>query len=357
MQRLRQLAMALIVTVATTACGGSAGDLGSGSDPTTEATPGGEETTDAGTDESEQAGSWEPTENVEFIIPFGPGGGFDAYSRQVVEAAQEFLPDGVRINVKNVEGAGGAVGAQTLLRAEPDGHTIGLVYDVGLAVSQTLEEDAPINLEEDFEYIAAITEEPYTLFATAASGYTSLEDLQGETIRYGTTGASSAMFVAGVILSNVVGFDTQFVTAYGGAGDLLSGATRGDIDVSALEASSIAQYVETGDLVPLLVLGDEPAPQFPDTPTISEVDGLDSPILSMRPIGAPSGVGDEIVAYWEDVFLQAMQSEQLLAWSEESGRDVSPSTAEETRQRIESVLGLMSNFGDRIREEFAAVGE
>lgn len=357
MQRLRRLAVALLLTVATTACGGSAADIESANDPTTEETPGADDTTENSGAETEQARAWEPTEDVEFIIPFGPGGGFDAYSRQVVEAAQDLLPDGVRMTVKNVEGAGGAVGAQTLARAEADGHTIGLVYDVGLAVSQTLDDDAQINLLEDFEYIAAITEEPYTLFATAASGYTSLEELQGATVRYGTTGASSAMFVAGVILSDLVGFDTQFVTAYGGAGDLLSGATRGDIDVSALEASSIAQYVETGDLVPLLVLGDEPAPQFPDTPTISEVDGLESPILSMRPIGAPSGVGDEIVAYWEDVFLQAMESEGLLAWSEESGRAVSPSTAEETRQRINSVLDLMSSFGDRIREEFAAVAE
>lgn len=354
MARARGLAMVLAAAMAVAGCGGSPDEPERGGEADAEATTG-EATGDGDGVDAEAA--WEPSQNVEFIIPFGPGGGFDAYSRQVAEAAQQFLPDGVRIDVRNVEGAGGAVGAQTLKRAEADGHTIGLVYDVGLAVSQTVDDDAEIQLQQDFEYIAGITEEPYTLFATAASGYTSLDELEGETVRYGALGASSPMFVAGVILSDLIGFDTQFVTAYGGAGDLLSGATRGDIDVSALEASSIAQYVEAGDLVPLLVLGEEPAPQFPDTPTISEVDGLDSPILSMRPIGAPAGIGDEVVAYWEDVFLRAMESEQLLAWSEESGRAVSPSTAEETQQRIESVIELMSSFGDRVREEFAAVAE
>lgn len=307
----------------------------------------------------EAATAWEPDGNVEFIIPFGPGGGFDAYSRQVVEAAQQFLPDGVRIDVRNVEGAGGAVGAETLRRAEPDGLTIGLIYDVGLAVSQTIDDDAEIDLQEDFSWIAGITREPYALFATADSGITSLDDLEGRAdhLRYGALGGASPMFVIGVILGEVFGFENQYVTAYGGAGDLLSGATRGDIDISALEVSSIAQYVEAGDLVPLLVLGEDAADEFPDVPTIQDVDGLDSPVLSMRPIGGPAGMDQAMIDYWEDVFLLAMTSDELAAWSEESGRDVDPSDAAETRQRVEAAIDLMAGFRDQVREQFARVAD
>lgn len=302
-----------------------------------------------------ETGAWEPDQDVEFIIPFGPGGGFDAYSRQVVDAAQQFLPDGVSITVRNVEGAGGSVGAQTLLRAAPDGHTIGLVYDVGLAVSQTIDDQAEIDLLEDFAFIAGITEEPYTLFATADSGITSLEDLEGETVRYGALGAASPMFVAGVIAAELLGFDAQYVTAYPGAGDLLNGATRGDIDVSALEVSSIAQFVESGDFVPLLVLGEDPVDAFPDTPTIDAVEGLDAPILSLRPIGAPAGVDAAVVAYWEDVLLQAMATDEMQAWSEETGREVSATDAEAARVRVEGAIALMDGFRAQVQEEFAEV--
>ncbi len=307
--------------------------------------------------ETVDAAGWEPDGDVEFIIPFGPGGGFDAYSRQVVEAAQQFLPDGVRIEVANVEGAGGAVGAQTLRRADPDGLTIGLVYDVGLAVAQTIDDAAEIQLNEDFSWIAGITQEPYTLFATADSGITSIEELGGQELRFGALGAASPMFVVGVILGETLGFDNQWVTAYGGAGDLLSGATRGDIDLSALEVSSIAQYVEAGDLVPLLVLGEEPSAVFPDVPTVQDVDGLDSPVLSMRPIGAPAGVPQEALDYWEDIFLQAMATEELAAWSEESGRTVAASDAAETQQRVDGAIELMAGFGDQVREQYELVAE
>ncbi len=296
---------------------------------------------------------WEPTGNVDFIIPFGPGGGFDAYSRQVVEAAKALLPAGVTINVRNVEGAGGAVGAETLRRAAPDGLTIGLVYDVGLAVAQTIEDDPDIILERDFEWIAGITREPYVLFATAASGITSLDQMRGQTLRFGSFGAASPVFVIGVIASEAIGFEPQFVTAYSGAGDLLTGARRGDVELGALEVSSIAQFVEAGELVPLLILNDEPVEAFPNAVTVADVPGIDAPILSMRPIGAPAGTDPAALAYWDEVFQQAMVSEQLLEWSRESGRIVTPSDAAGARARVLGAVELMAGFRDAVREQYA----
>jgi tripartite-type tricarboxylate transporter receptor subunit TctC len=298
---------------------------------------------------------WEPTGDVDFIIPFGPGGGFDAYSRQVVEAAKAFLPAGVTINVRNVEGAGGAVGAETLRRAAPDGLTIGLVYDVGLAVAQTIDDDADIDLERDFEWIAGITREPYVLFATAASGITSIDQLDGRTLRFGATGAASPMFIIGVIASEVLGFEPQFVTAYSGGGDLLTGARRGDVELGALEVSSIAQFVEAGDLVPLLIMSNEPVEIFPGAATIDQVPGINAPILSMRPIGAPAGTDPAALAYWDEVFQKAMASEGLLAWSRESGRIVTPSDAAGARARVLGAVELMAGFRDAVREQYARV--
>lgn len=357
-QRFTGIALT-VAALALVGCGAEDEPDEAAPDTTEEADPDAADETEPDAEEDAEPAAWEPTENVEFIIPFGPGGGFDAYSRQVVESAQQFMPDGVRIDVSNVEGGGGGVGAETLRRAEPDGHTVGLVYDVGLAVTQTLDDDAPISLTEDFAYIAGITEEPYVLFATTDSGITSIEDLEArdEPVLFGSLGASSPMFVVSVITSEVLGYETQHVTAYGGAGDLLSGATRGDFEVSALEVSSIAQYVEAGDLVPLLVLGEDAAEPFPDTPTITDTEGFDTPVLSMRPIGAPSGVDQAVVDYWEDVFLRAMESEGLLAWSEESGRDVDPSDAARTQERVVGAINLMESFQDEIRAQFELVGE
>ena len=66
-----------------------------------------------------------PTKPIRMIAPFPPGGGTDILSRLLaVPLAQTF---GQPVIVDNRPGAGGAVGAETAARAEPDGHTLTLV--------------------------------------------------------------------------------------------------------------------------------------------------------------------------------------------------------------------------------------
>src|SRR5690554_6148012 len=65
------------------------------------------------TEESQEPEAWEPTKHVTWIVPFSPGGGYDAYSRAIAEAVSAKLPDGLRVDVRNVTGASGNVGAET----------------------------------------------------------------------------------------------------------------------------------------------------------------------------------------------------------------------------------------------------
>ena len=66
-----------------------------------------------------------PSRPIRMIAPFPPGGGTDLLSRLLaVPLSQTF---GQPIIVDNRPGAGGAVGAETAARAQPDGHTLTLV--------------------------------------------------------------------------------------------------------------------------------------------------------------------------------------------------------------------------------------
>lgn len=102
-------------------------------------------------------------------------------------------------------------------------------------------------------------------------------------------------------------------------------------------------------------MSDEAVDIFPDAATIGQVPGIDAPILSMRPIGAPAGTDPAAIAYWDVVFQQAMASEGLLAWSKDSGRAVTPSDAEGARARVLGAVELMAGFRDAVREQFARV--
>jgi len=65
-----------------------------------------------------------PDRPVTLIVPFGPGSGVDTMARIIQPELEKHL--GASLMIKNVSGAGGQIGAQTLVGAEPDGYTIGI---------------------------------------------------------------------------------------------------------------------------------------------------------------------------------------------------------------------------------------
>ena len=61
-----------------------------------------------------------PDKNIDLIVPYGPGGGFDIYGRAVAKAMENHLPKNVRVIVRNIPGAGSVNGIATMYRAAHD---------------------------------------------------------------------------------------------------------------------------------------------------------------------------------------------------------------------------------------------
>ena len=77
-----------------------------------------------------------PAKNISFVIPDGPGGGFDSYVRAIVPAMERSLPHKVTVVPTNVPGAGGARAASEIFRARPDGAMIGIFNVPGIYIQQ-----------------------------------------------------------------------------------------------------------------------------------------------------------------------------------------------------------------------------
>src|SRR5262249_1693771 len=77
-----------------------------------------------------------PNKNIQFVIPYAPGGGFDVYVRVIAPVMEKYLPNKVNIVPINVPSGGGSRGVAQLYRAKPDGYTIGILNIPGMFILQ-----------------------------------------------------------------------------------------------------------------------------------------------------------------------------------------------------------------------------
>ena len=79
-----------------------------------------------------------PERNINIVVPFSPGGGYDAIARATARSMKKFVPKGVNIIVKNVTGAAGRRASVFMYRAKPDGYTIAHVQASGMLGDEML---------------------------------------------------------------------------------------------------------------------------------------------------------------------------------------------------------------------------
>ena len=104
-----------------------------------------------------------PSRQITIVVPIGAGGGVDATGRLIAEKLQERLKQPVV--VENRPAAGGMVGANSVAKAAPDGHTL-LLMETSAVLHKWLHNNVPFDVVADFAPIARVATSPLILFAS-----------------------------------------------------------------------------------------------------------------------------------------------------------------------------------------------
>jgi tripartite-type tricarboxylate transporter receptor subunit TctC len=287
-----------------------------------------------------------PNRDIEIIIPYNAGGGFDVYARSLAQYMERYLPEEINILPINMPGAGGRRGASHVYRADPDGYTIGIFNMPGILLPQI--QGVKINYDvNQLSWLSTLSIDGYGIIVDDESPINSVEDIKnmGRPVVYGATGPSSTSYIATTIVSTALEIPYKVITGYKGSGEYILGVIRGDVDAAFANYSTIQPYLESGDIKLAAVIGVDS-----DDPNIMDANDLGVPDLSnikiVRMMAGPPGMPEDIRSTLEQAMLYALDDQDFKAWLDATGNDVYPANAVDTKTAVDE----MSSFYDKFKE-------
>lgn len=295
--------------------------------------------------------AWEPTEDITWVVPYSPGGGFDAYSRALADVMQKsHLPDGVNIAIKNITPL--PEGITKLYEAEPDGYTVGIL-PMPAAIAQQIQFPDLAGWETDkFTVLGSVDENAYVVYVADDSPHKTIEDLvaaKGLNTVTVERGSSSALAALSAI--EELGLDAKITYGAEGSQEVVTAALRGDADFFVYGTTDVVGFIESGDVRPLLFLGNESErpEQFDwlkDVPNAEDagVPGLAGVVTELRAIVAPPGLPEPVGEYLRNALAETMADPDFTAWAESSKRTVVPRDGEEAEAAMNKQIDAMKTL-------------
>lgn len=293
-----------------------------------------------------------PSKNIEFIVGFGAGGGYDTWSRTLAPFLEKYLPGDYKVQVRNMEGGGGVKAAEALMRAGPDGHMLEIINLAGLAATQ-LVEDVSYDLNA-FTWVARLNLDVNTLYVAPNGKYQSLQELVNATepVIFSTRGLTTSDSITGAVLFSELGIEWKPLN-HDSAGEAVLSVVRGDADVMIRTFNSGRDVLESGDLKAIGYFDEQPHPEFPDIPTAVDLEVpfmnklKSSYVLAMAPNTDP-----QAAAIMEEAIKQATEDPEFLAALEKLDYQLSYLSGEDTAQLVKDLSETYVQYQENIKALF-----
>lgn len=295
-----------------------------------------------------------PSKSINVIVPFAPGGGSDVLTRSMMEYLE--LPNDQNFVVINVDGAAGYTGCQQAFNSANDGYTL-LAHNPMDVVSYTLGGTTDVELYKELELICGIADDFNFLVTNKQSGWTSLEDVieyvkahPGE-VKVGNTGSMNCNMADCLRVLDAMGIkDDVTVVPYNSGSDNKVAAMGNHVQLSVNTGADIQASVESGDLVPLLVISDRRSKSLPDVPCTKEV-GYDVVTTKPRGMYAPKGTSPEKIQVISDAIAQVCSNEEFQQKVLSLGLEVNFVPGSELQTKIDGWVKDIAPMFDEMKQE------
>jgi tripartite-type tricarboxylate transporter receptor subunit TctC len=275
-----------------------------------------------------------PSRPIKLVIPYAVGGGSDAVARIMSPHLKNILNQ--PIVLENKGGVGSTLGTEMVAKSEPDGYTLLLNTDV-IAIMPLLFKKLNFDPQKDFIPISFITSAPIVLVANPEFPANSVKELialakknPGQ-ISLATPGAGSPQDLASILLAHKAQVKFNSIP-YKGNGPALVDILAGHVNIGMFTLSTVKEYVKTGKLKILAVVGAKRTPLAPEVVSLTEAGLPDVEVSSKYLILAPAKTPKDIISKLEKDFAKLAENKNYQSELLNLGFEAISSSSSETTE-------------------------
>ncbi len=260
-------------------------------------------------------GAWAfPTKPIRVVMGFPAGGPLDQHARLLTDRLQAQLGQPILIDYK--AGAGGTVGAQEVMRAAPDGHTLMLANTGVMVINPALYTRLPYSTLRDFVPVARTAMQPLALMVNPKVPVKSLQEFVAYAkerpgqINYGSAGNGGSSHLVPEMFKSATGLFMVHIP-YRGSAPAFTDLMAGQVQFMAESIPQAAQYHKQGKVRALAVTSRERNPALPDIPTVMETGIQNFEVVGFYGFLAPAGTPKDVVNKLSDAFKAVMNQPDI----------------------------------------------
>jgi tripartite-type tricarboxylate transporter receptor subunit TctC len=255
-----------------------------------------------------------PDDAITIVVPFSAGGPTDTVTRLIADPMKKEL--GQDIVVKNVEGAGGTLGAGQVANDKPDGYSV-LMHHIGMSTAPALYPDLAYDPLKDFKTVGLVTTVPMTIIARDDFEPNNIEELityvkdNADKVNLANAGVGAASHLCGLLIEKAVGVDLNEVP-YDGTGPALEDLVGGQVDFMCDQTTNTTSQIKSGKVKAYAVTTPERLEALPDLQTTAEAGLTDIEVGVWHGLYVPADTPDDVVKKLTDAVATALADQTVI---------------------------------------------
>jgi len=278
------------------------------------------------------AGAAYPDKPIRFVVPSAAGGSVDVLMRILTQQLSTQM--NVPFVVENKPGASFVLGTMDIVKAPPDGYTIGYGNLVSLAINKSLLGSIPYDVEKDLTLISNCVRVFNLLAVNNKLPVSTVQELIAYAkknpgkLTTGSSGNGTTGHLGAELFKSMTGTFIVHVP-YKGSPQAINDLMAGQIDMMFDNISSIGPHAKAGRVKGIAVSGPRRSPVFPDLPTVAEAGVPGYETVAWGGVIGPAKLPPEIVSRLGKEIKAALSSPALLERFKQLDTEADGGTPEE----------------------------